>query len=86
MELFANILLVIQLVAALVLVGIIAVQTTKSEQGGSGMGWGTIGGQASSSFSKFGLEAKLTKITTIVAVTFFVVSFLHAWISASLLK
>jgi preprotein translocase subunit SecG len=42
------------------------------------MGWGTIGGQASSSVHKFGLDAQLTRITTWIAVIFFVVSVLSA--------
>lgn len=77
-------LLVVQLVSAVLLILIIAIQTTKSEQSGSGMGWGTIGGQASSSVHKFGLDAQLTRVTTWIAVTFFVLSFVTAWIYAAL--
>jgi protein translocase SecG subunit len=83
MELIGWILIGIQIITALALVLIIATQTTKSEQGGTGMGWGTIGGQASSTVGKFGLEAQLTRLTTIIAVVFFVVSFLSAWVQAS---
>lgn len=82
LEILRTIVLVIQILAAVLLILIIAIQTTKSEQSGSGMGWGTIGGQASSSVHKFGLDAQLTRITTWVAVTFFVSSLLQAWISA----
>jgi len=72
------ILVSIQILAAIALIFIIAIQTTKSEQSGTGMGWGTIGGQASSSVHKFGLDAQLTRITTYIAVIFFVVSVLSA--------
>jgi protein translocase SecG subunit len=82
MNVLGWILIVIQLVSAIALVGIIAVQTTKSEQSGAGMGWGTIGGQASSSVHKFGLDAQITRVTTWIAITFFAVSFLSAWVWA----
>jgi len=84
MQLLSWILVGIQIASAAVLIFIIAIQTTKSEQSGTGMGWGTIGGQASSTIGKFGLEAQLTKVTTIVAVVFFVVSFASAWVQANL--
>ena len=84
LQLVSWVLIGIQIVASVVLIFIIAIQTTKSEQGGTGMGWGTIGGQASSTIGKFGLEAQLTKVTTIVAVIFFVVSFASAWVQANL--
>jgi len=73
----------IQIVSALLLVGIIAIQTTKSEQG-AGMGWGTIGGQASTTVHKFGLDAQLTRWTTWIAVTFFTLSLVGAWVEAIL--
>jgi protein translocase SecG subunit len=75
--------LIIQVLAAAVLIFIIAIQTTKSEQSGAGMGgWGTIGGQASSQISKFGLDAQLTRITTWTAIVFFVVSIMSAYMEA----
>ncbi len=75
--------LIIQVLAAAVLIFIIAIQTTKSEQSGAGMGgWGTIGGQATSQISKFGLDAQLTRITTWTAIVFFVVSILSAYLEA----
>ena len=77
-EIIGTVLLGVQLLSALVLIIIIASTTTKSEQGSSGMGWGTIGGQASSSIHKFGLDAQLTRVTTWIAVIFFVTSFLAA--------
>jgi protein translocase SecG subunit len=67
-------------VSAIALILIIAIQTTKSEQGATGMGWGTIGGQASSSVHKFGLDAQLTRVTTWIAGAFFVLSFLGAFL------
>jgi len=85
MKLTGNILLVIQIVSALALIFIIAIQTTKSEQSGAGMGgWGTIGGQASTSFHKFGIEAQLTRITTWIALVFFAVSVLTAYLEAAI--
>ena len=64
---------VLQIVAALGLIALTAVTTTKSEQSGSsGMGWGTIGGRSSSSIA--GLEDQLGRITMYVAVAFLVVS------------
>lgn len=78
MQTIGIILVSIQILAAIALIFIIAIQTTKSEQSGTGMGWGTIGGQASSSVHKFGLDAQLTRITTYIAVIFFVVSVLSA--------
>lgn len=69
---------IIQVILAVGLILIIAIQTTKSEQSGTGMGWGTIGGQASTSVHKFGLDAQLTRVTTIIAVAFFITSFLSA--------
>ncbi|MHB9022819.1 MAG: preprotein translocase subunit SecG [Armatimonadota bacterium] len=77
-EIIGTVLLGVQLLSAVVLIIIIASTTTKSEQGSSGMGWGTIGGQASSSIHKFGLDAQLTRVTTWIAVIFFVTSFLAA--------
>jgi preprotein translocase subunit SecG len=48
------------------------------------MGWGTIGGQATSSIKKFGLDAKLGRITTILAVTFISLAFVVAIIDAQI--
>lgn len=80
----AYVLVGIQVLAAVALTFIIAIQTTKSEQGGGGLGWGTIGGQASSSVHKFGLDAQITRLTTIIAVVFLVSSLAsamaHAWL------
>ncbi len=84
LKLLGTALVVIQVLAAVLLIVIIAIQTTKSEQSGTGMGWGTIGGQASTSVHKFGLEAQLTRTTTIIAVLFFVCSFLSAWVEATI--
>lgn len=83
MHILSYILIGVQIVTAITLILIIAIQTTKSESSGTGMGWGTIGGQASSSV-KFGLEAQLTKLTTWIAIVFFIVSFASAWVSAIL--
>ena len=83
MQVLNFVLLTVQIISAVLLILIIAIQTTKSEQSGTGMGWGTIGGQASSSLGK-GLDAQLTRVTSWIAVTFFVVSFLSAIVEAKL--
>lgn len=69
---------IIQGILALALIVIIASQTTKSEQSGAGMGWGTIGGRASSSIKQFGSEAQLSRLTTTIAISFFIASVLAA--------
>jgi len=83
MEVLHTIIVVLQVLAAVALIFIIASQTTKSEQSGSssGLGWGTIGGQTSSSIKKFGLDAQITRVTTILAVSFFVLSIISAILS-----
>jgi len=65
-------LMILQIIAALTLIALTAVTQTKSEQGGSGLGWGTIGGKSSSSIA--GLEDQLTRITTYTAAVFLVLS------------
>jgi protein translocase SecG subunit len=84
MSILLTILIVVLVIVSILLITIIAIQTTKSEQGGAGMGWGTIGGQATSSIKKFGLDAKLGRITTILAVTFISLSFIVAIIDAQI--
>jgi len=75
------VLTVFQILMALGLILLTAVTTTKSEQsGGSGMGWGTIGGKSSSSIA--GLEDQLGRITTYVAVAFLIVSMVVAVLGA----
>ena len=86
MGILHNIIIGLQLLSAIALILIIAIQTTKSEQSGSGMGWGTIGGQASTSVTKFGLDAQLSRVTAIIAVSFFALSFLGAVLEAALSK
>jgi protein translocase SecG subunit len=73
----------LQVLCAVALIALIMMQTTKSEQSGgsAGMGWGTIGGKSSSSFhTKWGLEAHLDRITTYVAISFFVISLVTAYV------
>jgi len=79
-----GIVVLLQIISAVLLILIIAIQTTKSEQGATGMGWGTIGGQASTSVTKFGLDAQLTRVTTWIAGSFFVLSFLGALLEGKL--
>ena len=83
LKLLATVLIGAQVITAVLLIIIIAIQTTKSEQG-AGMGWGTIGGQASTTVHKFGLDAQLTRWTTWIAVTFFTLSLVGAWVEAIL--
>ena len=81
LQIVSYILIGVQVLFAVALTLLIAFQTTKSESGGAaGMGWGAIGGQVSSTISKFGKEAQLTRLTTWVAVIFFVLCVLSAWV------
>ena len=66
------VLTVIQVLCAIGLIVLTAVTTTKSEQGSSGMGWGTIGGKSSSSIA--GLEDQLSRLTMYVAIAFLIIS------------
>ncbi len=68
----ATVFMVLQILAAVALIALTAITQTKSEQGGSGLGWGTLGGKSSSSIA--GLEDQLVRITTYTAVVFLVVS------------
>jgi len=63
---------VLQVMCALGLIVLTAVTTTKSEQSGSGFGWGTIGGKSSSSIA--GLEDQLGRLTMYVAIAFLAIS------------
>lgn len=64
---------VLQVLIALGLIALTALTTTKSEQGGTGgIGWGTLGGKASSSIA--GLEDQLGRITTWLAAAFLIIS------------
>jgi len=65
---------VIQVLSALFLIFLMAVQTTKSE----GLG-GTIGGKTESSFSKPGIEEKIDEITKWSAIAFLALSFIVAY-------
>ena len=65
---------ILQVLSALFLIGLMAVQTTKSE----GLG-GTIGGKTESAFSKPGLDEKIDEITKWSAIAFLVLSFIVAY-------
>jgi preprotein translocase subunit SecG len=67
----------LQILAAIGLMVLTAITTTKSEQG-SGFGWGTIGGKSSSTIA--GLEDQLGRITTYVCVVFLIVSAVAAYL------
>jgi len=71
---------VIQILTAATLIALTAVTQTKSEQGGSGLGFGTLGGKSSSSIA--GLEDQLARVTTYSAVAFLVASMLVAVFNA----
>ena len=74
-DMLKDIFMVIQFISALVLIGLMAVQTTKTE----GLG-GTIGGKTESSFgNKLGFEEKIEEITKWAAIAFLVVSFIVAY-------
>jgi protein translocase SecG subunit len=67
------VMIILQTLVALGLIALTAFTTTKSEQGGAGMGgWGSIGGKASSSIA--GLEDQLGRLTTWLAVAFLALS------------
>jgi len=67
----------LQILAAIGLMVLTAITTTKSEQG-SGFGWGTIGGKSSSTIA--GLEDQMGRITTYVCVAFLIVSAVAAYL------
>jgi len=76
-----TVLVILQVLIALGLIALTALTTTKSEQGGAGgVGWGTLGGKASSSIA--GLEDQLGRITTWLATAFLVVSALVGIVAA----
>jgi preprotein translocase subunit SecG len=71
-----SVFIVLQLISALVLIGIIMSQATKSE----GLS-GTIGGKSESAFQgKPGFEDKLSEITKWAAVSFMVISAIVAYV------
>ncbi len=70
LAIFTTILIIIQMLSALILIGLVMSQTTKSE----GL-TGTIGGKMTSSFrGKPGLEDKLADLTKWSAIGFMVTS------------
>jgi preprotein translocase subunit SecG len=71
-----SVFIALQLISALVLIGIIMSQATKSE----GLS-GTIGGKSESAFQgKPGFEDKLSEITKWAAITFMVISIIVAYV------
>lgn len=76
MQIIGIILMALQLISALVLIGIIMSQATKSE----GLS-GTIGGKAQSAFrGKPGVDEKLSQWTKYSAITFMVLSAVVAFL------
>ena len=74
MQVVHIILSILQVVAAIALIGVVAIQQTKNE----GLG-GTIGGKVTSSFKgKPGFEDRLNDLTKQLAIGFFVLSILVA--------
>lgn len=83
-----TIFMILQGIAAVAMITMILIQTTKSEQssGSAGMGWGVIGGKSTSSIrTHWGVEEHLGRITTWVAIAFLLFSVLasmwrmHNW-------
>lgn len=71
-----NFFMILQMISALVLIGIVMSQATKSE----GL-TGTIGGKAESAFQgKPGIEERLGEITKWAAITFLVMSAIVAYL------
>ena len=72
--------MMLQGIAAVAMITMILIQTTKSEQTGGG-GWGVIGGKATSSIrTRWGVEEHLGRITMWIAIAFIVLSVLaSAW-------
>ncbi len=71
----------VQMLAAILLIVCILLQTTKSERssGTTGMGWGVIGGKSSAAFrTRWGIEEHLNRITSYVAVAYMAISLLVA--------
>lgn len=66
---------VIQVIAAIALIILMAMQTTKSE----GLS-GTIGGKTESAFSKPGREEQLELVTKYAAIAFLVLSAIFAYL------
>ncbi len=74
------ILIGLQMIAALGLIVAVAIQTTKSEQGGGGsLGWGVIGGKSTTTLrTRWGVEEHMDRITSGLAIAFLVFSALAA--------
>lgn len=69
----------IHAISCIGLIVVIMFQVTKSEGGSGGLGWGTIGGKASSSLNvSVGVERILNPLTFWCAVTFLVTALLHS--------
>jgi len=69
---------IVHLLACIGLIVVIMFQTTKSEGGTGGMGWGTIGGKATSSLDALvGMDRILKPLTFWLAITFLVTAILN---------
>ncbi|MBI3921078.1 MAG: preprotein translocase subunit SecG [Armatimonadetes bacterium] len=69
----------VHVISCIGLVAVIMFQVTKSEGGGGGLGWGTIGGKATSSLNiPVGVERILQPLTFWCAVTFLVSATLNS--------
>lgn len=69
----------LQIISSIGLTAVIMFQVTKSEGSAGGMGWGTIGGKASSSLNvSVGVERILNPLTFWLAVTWLMSAMLHS--------
>lgn len=75
MELIENLVLILHLLSALAVIGLVLIQQGKGAEAGSGFGSGSAG----TVFGSSGAGNFLTKITTIIAIVFFLTSFSLAY-------
>ncbi len=71
METYETLLLVVHVIAALVIIGLVLIQRGKGADMGSGFG----GGSSSTVFGSGGAGSFLTRLTTGIAIAFFMTSF-----------
>ena len=71
METYETLILVVHVIAALSVIGLVLIQQGKGADMGSGFG----GGSSSTVFGSSGAGSFLTRLTTGIAITFFVTSF-----------
>ena len=70
-QLFETVILVVHLLAALAIIGLVLIQQGRGADMGAGFG----GGASNTVFGSAGTGSFLTKMTTMIAIAFFVTSF-----------